>query len=103
MNFMNTLDDINNIINAIKRIVEENQTANPDNITESTSLYGKSGILDSLGLVQLIAELEDEILAKTGRVITIADERAMSMKFSPFRNVSALTNYIHLLLKEQND
>lgn len=90
------------VIETTKRVVEENNIADPAKIDINTHLYGRSGILDSLGLVQLVADIEDEILNKTGSIITLADERAMSMKFSPFRNISALSNYIKVLLDEQN-
>ncbi|HLN52600.1 MAG TPA: hypothetical protein VK212_02760 [Lentimicrobium sp.] len=89
------------VISVTKRVVADNNIADPDKIDANTHLYGRSGILDSLGLVQLIADLEDEVLNQTGKIITIADERAMSAKFSPFRTVSALANYINVLLDEQ--
>ncbi len=90
------------VISAAKRVVNENNIADPDKIDVNTHLYGRSGILDSLGLVQLIADIEDEVSDKTGKIITIADERAMSMKFSPFRHISALASYIKVLLDEQD-
>lgn len=90
------------VIQTTKQVVEESQIADPAKIDANTNLYGRTGILDSLGLVQLIADLENDVLDKTGIMITIADERAMSMKFSPFRSMSALANYIKVLLDEQN-
>jgi acyl carrier protein len=57
-------------------------------------------IMDSMGLVTLLADLEDEIDDETGIAITIADERAMSAKRSPFRSVDALVDYIAQLLEE---
>lgn len=89
------------VVKSTKKIVSENNTADPDKITKTTHLYGAHGVLDSLGLVQLIAELEDEIYNLSGLSVTIADERAMSLKFSPFRNVSSLADYIVTLLNDQ--
>lgn len=90
------------VIETTKQVVRENNIIDPDKIDVNSHLYGRSGILDSLGLVQLIADVEDAVMNKTGVIVTIADERAMSMKFSPFRNITALANYIKVLLDEQN-
>jgi acyl carrier protein len=67
-------------------------------VNSESQLYGKGGVLDSLGLVRVIAELEDEIYAVTQKNITLADEKAMSQKSSPFRSVAALSEYISSLL-----
>jgi acyl carrier protein len=63
-------------------------------------LFGESGNLDSLGLVNLIVNLEDEIQASLGISILLADERAMSQKKSPFRTVASLTEYLSTLINE---
>ncbi len=93
---------LESVINATKKVVSDNQIAKPETVNNITHLYGKSGILDSLGLVQLIAEIEDEVYNLTGKSITIADERAMSSKFSPFRSISSLADYVEVLLTEQS-
>lgn len=90
------------VIETTRQVVDENNIIDPAKIDVNTHLYGRSGILDSLGLVQLIADIEDAVLNKTGIIVTIADERAMSMKFSPFRNVIALAHYIKVLIDEQS-
>jgi len=68
-----------------------------------TALYGRSAKLDSLGLVNLIVATEEKIEEEFGVAITIADERAMSQKNSPFKTVRTLADYISLLLKEKTD
>jgi acyl carrier protein len=68
----------------------------------NTALYGEEGKLDSLGLVNFIVAVEHKIQDKLGLTITLATERAMSQKNSPFRSVQSLLNYITLLL-EEND
>lgn len=87
------------VIIAVRKIVAETNAANPSDIVFNTPLYGKSGVLDSLGLVQLIADTEEEVYLLTGKQITIADEKAMSAKISPFRSVASLVDYICILLK----
>jgi hypothetical protein len=61
---------------------------------EQTRLFGEASPLDSIGLVTLMADLEDDIHRSTGVWVTIADEKAMSRLTSPFRRVSLLADHI---------
>jgi len=65
-----------------------------------TVLFGNKGVLDSLGLVNLLVIIEQNIEDGFDVNITIADERAMSQKRSPFRTIGTLADYIDMLLKE---
>ena len=65
-----------------------------------TRLLGGAAVLDSLGLVRLILEVEQRLADTHDIVITLADERAMSQQRSPFRTVSSLADYIEVLAKE---
>lgn len=75
---------------------------NPDKLKNSieTKLFGEDAALDSLGLVSLIVSIEERIEDITGTSITLADDKAMSRKSSPFKNVSSLAEYIEELLKD---
>jgi len=73
-----------------------------ENPTKKTKLYGGGGALDSLALVSVITDLEERISDEFDEDIVLADEKAMSQKTSPFRNVKSLTIYIQKLLKVQN-
>jgi acyl carrier protein len=53
-------------------------------------LFGVDGELDSLALVSLIVDLEAKVQERLGVVIVLADERAMSNRASPFRNMGSL-------------
>jgi len=64
-------------------------------------LYGKGSELDSIGLVNLIVALEQNIEDELELSITLADERAMSQKHSPFRTIGSLADYIEKLLEEK--
>ena len=59
-----------------------------------SSLYGVEGVLDSMALVNLIADVEDVIQEKYGVAITLADEKAVSARNSPFLNVRTLTQAV---------
>jgi acyl carrier protein len=67
-------------------------------VTMATRLYGGNSALDSLALVNLIADLEDLISEEFGQEVVLADEKAMSQQTSPFRTVESLTDYITTLL-----
>jgi acyl carrier protein len=66
-----------------------------------TELFGRLGRLDSLGLVNLVVAAESAVLAQFDCVVTLANEKAMSRKSSPFRTVGSLVDYIDELLKEK--
>ena len=59
-----------------------------------TRLFGETAALDSIGLVTLIADLEEDIRIATGKMVTLADEKAMSRLTSPFRRVDLLAEYV---------
>jgi len=65
-----------------------------------THLYGRKGHLDSLALVNLLADVEQRVADDLGKAIVLADERAMSQKRSPFATAGTLADYIELLLSE---
>lgn len=94
-------DKIEHIIYEIlKELNEELENENLNNITKETKLYGGSGALDSLALVSFITDLEERISDEFEKDIVLADEKAMSQRTSPFRDVETLTNYIQKLLEE---
>ncbi len=70
-----------------------------DTVDKQTQLFGKHGILDSLALVNLLVEIEQEIEDHFDVLITIADEKAMSEENSPFKSLESLTDYVNKLLK----
>ncbi|QKF61914.1 hypothetical protein [Campylobacter curvus] len=69
-------------------------------INEDTKIFGSDALLDSLGLVVFISELEDKISSNLNKDIVIANEKAMSMRVSPFRDVKSLEKFIKEMLDE---
>ena len=65
-----------------------------------TILFGESGKLDSLGLVNLLLLIEEMVQEEYSLAITIADERALSQKRSPFKTIRRLSEYVSLLIEE---
>ena len=88
------------IIDCIKVLNEELDVSEPEEPNNDTRLYGSQSGLDSIGLVSLIADVEDAISEQFDLTIVLADERAMSQRASPFRRVSTLRDYINELVNE---
>jgi acyl carrier protein len=77
----------------------DTQPAEP--LGETTYLIGRRSVLDSLGLVTLIADLEQRIEELYDVSLIIANDRAMSQKNSPFLTVASLSDYILALIAEE--
>ena len=61
---------------------------------ENTRLIGRSSVLDSMGLVTLIVEVEQRLEDGHDLVVVLADDRAMSQTRSPFLSVGTLADYV---------
>ena len=62
-------------------------------------LFGEGGALDSLGLVNLIAEVEERVEGAFGQAVNLADEELMASAGDPFRTVAALVEYVSAQLR----
>ena len=62
-------------------------------------IFGPDSPLDSLGLVGLLLDVEEGLQA-IGCDVVLSDERAVSQKRSPFRNVPSLVAYVSTLSRE---
>ncbi len=91
---------LNIVIATAKMIGDETNNDSLKGANADTPLFGINGNLDSLGLVQLIAEVESRVSAEMGKTIVIANEKALSQKISPFRTVRSLAAYTEQLLAE---
>jgi len=83
----------------IRRLVIET-LPRPVSSTAGEVIFGPGGVLDSLDLVNFLADLEYRLDEEYGREIVLASERAMSRSRSPFRDVDSLAGYIVELLAE---
>ena len=97
--------DINNVEKIVFSAINElnQQRSKEDRLEKSleTRLFGGNSKLDSLGLVNLIVAVEQNIEDEFDITITLADDRAMSQKHNPFRTVGSLADYIEKLLGEK--
>ncbi len=97
------MNDPENIVTAIYRAVDWiNGELRPDRQlikARETRLLGSQSVLDSMHLVSLIVAIEREVEDIFGVTLTLVDERALSMKESPFRSIQSLADYIGILIK----
>ena len=90
----------NLIIESVKEINEQLPQEQQLGLSSKTPLVGSNGKLDSLGLINLLIIIEQNIEDEFDVSITITDEKSMSQKRSPFRTIGTLADYIDMLLKE---
>lgn len=79
-----------------KSITELNEELDYDslkNANESTEIYGGDEGIDSLSLVRLVTDVEMKVNDKFDCNVLLASEKAMSMRNSPYRNVSNLADF----------
>ncbi|MFB1645152.1 hypothetical protein [Campylobacter molothri] len=85
----------NLIIQLLKSSADDYEIEELKNCKEDTKLYnGLGGCLDSLALVSLVSDLEALLSEKFGKDIVLADEKMMSSRNSPFKDVNSLTEYV---------
>lgn len=71
-----------------------------DDFGVDTKLFGKEGLLDSMGLVTLVIAVEQNIEDRFGKSVALADEKALSQSRSPYRTVGTLVEYASEQLDE---
>lgn len=92
----------NLVITSLRDVLEQSGRSVPATIDETTLLFGKGALLDSLALVTMVVDLEQRIEEEYNLTLTLADDRAMSQRNSPFRSVGALVDYLELLITEEH-
>ena len=91
------------IISILKNLLTQNDVSMVEKITNTTSLIGPKSLLDSLGLVTFLIDIEQQINQDYDLTLTLTNERALSQKNSPFRTIKSLTEYITLLVEEKSE
>ena len=88
------IDDINRQLPKDERLAK----------SEDTILFDRAdGQLDSLGLVNLVAALEEHIADEFQVEIVLADPKAMTRAHRPFATVSSLAEYVSSLVGSATD
>lgn len=92
---MNKQETTQIVINAVKEYIDDANTE----INENTILLGNNAVVDSIGLVNLIVDIESALSEKDFE-ITLTSEDAMSRRKSPFRSVDTISDYIIELISK---
>lgn len=79
---------------AIEELNEELEYEELEDVTADTPIFGGEMGIDSLSLVSLVVEVEGNVNEAFDANVTLADEKAMSSRNSPYRNVSAFTDFV---------
>lgn len=93
---MNDIDE--KLMKVIESFLKEN--ADYEIVNMDTKIFGGDGLLDSMGLVNLIVEIEEFLEDSYEREVSLVNDKAMSARTSPFTKVGRLINYIHEVLDE---
>jgi acyl carrier protein len=81
------------VFNTINDYLTMNDIAIGSELTKDTALIGSTRILDSMGLVNVMVDIETAFL-DADTEISIMSETAMSCRISPFRSIGSLCNFI---------
>ncbi len=88
------------VVDCLEDVLTEREGHSRPALGPTTRLVGADSVLDSLGLVTLIVDIEDRLRSHHGISVTLADDRAMSRTKSPFRTVQSLAEYTNSILDD---
>jgi acyl carrier protein len=80
--------------------IKEETIENSIEINENTRLFGSDALFTSIQLVSFITDLEENLEDELDVYLTLADEKAMSRRTSPFSSVKYLISYVEEKIKE---
>jgi acyl carrier protein len=86
------------IVDALQELLEHHVIDASGPLDANTRLFGRDGVLDSMGLVTLVVAVEQAIEDEYGVSVSLADDRALSQRNSPYRTVGSLAEYSARLL-----
>ena len=88
------------VVSCLREALEQSGTP-IDEITEETVIVGQGAVLDSIGVVSLIVDIEQRVEIDHSISITLASEKAMSQRSSPFRNAGVLADHLCTTIQEE--
>jgi acyl carrier protein len=88
------------VVASLQEVFAQTGLPAPESVTDDTVLVGNDAVLDSLGVVSLIVEVEQRLEAAHGISVTLANDKAMSQRNSPFRTVGVLADHVVAMAQE---
>tara|TARA_B100001093_G_C26723523_1_gene968883 strand:+ start:200 stop:505 length:306 start_codon:yes stop_codon:yes gene_type:complete len=90
------------VLKSVSQLAEDFEISALKNPRLDSPLYGEGGALDSMALVNLIADIEEAVAESYKANIVLADDKAMSAQRSPFRNVDSLIDTLLERIQSKN-
>jgi len=90
------------VLSCLKDSVEQMGSDGPVEVQEDTPIVGQGAVLDSITVVSLIVDIEQRLECDYGIAVTLASEKAMSQRNSPFRTAGVLADHICATAGETN-
>src|SRR3954467_6462152 len=87
------------VMSALRGAVDQNGRE-ASGVTEATVIVGPDAVIDSIGVVSLIVDIEQRLEMDHQVSVTLASDRAMSQRNSPFRTPAVLADHILATEKE---
>jgi len=81
------------VLSTLRDAVDQNG-GDPASVTEETVIVGPEAVIDSIGVVSLIVDIEQRLEMDHQVSVTLANDRAMSQRNSPFRTPAVLADHI---------
>lgn len=81
------------VLSALREAVDQNG-GDASGITAETTIVGPDAVIDSIGVVSLIVDIEQKLEMDHQVSVTLANDRAMSQRSSPFRTPNVLADHI---------
>ena len=76
------------------------ESGNTGDVTEETVIVGGDAVLDSVEVVALIVNIEQRLEMDHDVSVTLASDKAMSQRNSPFRTVGVLADHVIAVIQE---
>jgi len=81
------------VLAALRDAVDQNGS-DASGVSEETVIVGPGAVIDSIGVVSLIVDIEQRLEMDYQVSLTLANDRAMSQRNSPFRTAGILVDHI---------
>ena len=89
------------VLESLRRVNATVARKRPIELKSSALLFGRHGALNSLGLVHLVARIEECLRDRYSKDISLVDDRVISGEIRPFLTVGTLIEYIAGILSRQ--
>lgn len=88
------------VMKSLRDVLEQTGAESLDDMTEDTQIVGDGAVLDSVEVVSLIVEVEQHLEMDHDVSVTLASDKAMSQRKSPFRTVGVLADHVCAVIAE---